>query len=149
VAGARGRRVRIFKAEISRDKIEVELEGRGWPDEASRLARAARDLYEKGARRNALSMCREALELDSLNVDAMTTLGVILTRLERDKEALDALKHAREFGAQEIEVTLAMAECALRLGRLGTAAQYAHEALRLDPRNLAARRILKALRHEQ
>ncbi|HKN00217.1 MAG TPA: hypothetical protein VJX23_06845 [Candidatus Binataceae bacterium] len=140
-----GRRVRIAKAEISRDKIEVEIESRGWHEEATRLAAAARDLQEKGAKRNALSMYREALQLDSLNADAMAGLGIILAQLENDKEALDALKHAREFGADGIEIALTMMQCAIRLGRLGAATQYAQEALRLEPRNLAARRAMKTL----
>ncbi len=143
-----GHRVKIAKAEISRDKIEVEVESRGWREEAARLAAAARDLHQKGAKRNALSMCREALELDSLNPGAMTTLGIILADLERDKEALDALKHAREFGAGGIEVILAMMRCALRLERVGPAVQYANEALRLEPRNLEARRTLKAIKQQ-
>ncbi|MGO9451423.1 MAG: hypothetical protein ACLQDV_10340 [Candidatus Binataceae bacterium] len=140
-----GPRVRVAKAEISRDKIEVEIESRGWHEEAARLAAAARDLQEKGAKRNALSMYREALQLDSLNADAMAGLGIILAQLENDKEALDALKHAREFGAGGIDIVLAMMQCAIRLGRLGAAAQYAQEALRLEPRNLAARRAMKSL----
>ena len=140
-----GPRVRIVKAEISRDVIEVEVETRGWTDEATRLARAARDLFQKGGKRNALSMCQEALAMDSLNADAMIAKGIILADLERDQEALDAFKHAREFGASGIEVMLAMMHCAVRLGRLGSAAQYAEEVLRLDPRNLEARRNLKAM----
>ncbi len=141
-----GRRVRIIKAEISRDILEVEVEARGWGDEAARLAAASRDLFQKGAKRNALSMCREAIELDPLNPAATATLGIILAALEHHKEALDTLKHAREFGAGGIEVMLAMTQCALRLGRLGAATQYAQEALRLDPRNLTARRALREIR---
>jgi len=141
-----GPRVKVAKAEISRERIEVELECRGWPEEGSRLAAAARDLFNKGARKNALSMCREALELDPLNADAMATLGLILAAMARDREALDALKHAREFGAGGIEVMLAMMQCAQRLGRATAAAHYAEEALRLEPRNLTARRALKDIR---
>jgi uncharacterized membrane-anchored protein len=38
---------------------------------------------------------------------------------------------------------LAMMQCAQRLGRATAAAHYAEEALRLEPRNLTARRALK------
>lgn len=144
-----GPRVRIAKAEISRDTIEVEVESRGWSDEAIRLAAAARDLHLKGARRNALSMCREAIELDPLNDQAWSTLGLILTDLEQDKEALDAFKHAREYGGSGIQVILAMLQCALRLERFAAAASYAQEALQADPKNLAARRALKAIFQNQ
>jgi tetratricopeptide (TPR) repeat protein len=141
-----GRRVRIKKAEISRDTIEVEVEVRGWREEANRLASAARDLSEKGAKRGALAMCREALELDSLSVEAMTTMGTILATLGKDEEALEAFQHAREFGDEGVSVLVAMLECAIRLGWLASAQRYAQEALRLDPGNLQARDALQSMK---
>lgn len=141
-----GRRVRIKKAEISRDTIEVEVEVRGWREEANRLASAARDLWEKGAKRGALAMCREALELDSLSVEAMTAMGTILAALGKDEEALDAFQHAREFGDEGVSVLLAMLECAIRLGWLASAERYAQEALRVDPGNLQARDALRSIK---
>jgi tetratricopeptide (TPR) repeat protein len=141
-----GRRVRIKKAEISRDTIEVQVEVRGWREEANRLASAARDLSEKGAKRGALAMCREALELDSLSVEAMTAMGTILAALGKDEEALDAFQHAREFGDEGVSVVLAMLECAMRLGWLASAERYAQEALRLDPGNLQARDALHSIK---
>jgi tetratricopeptide (TPR) repeat protein len=141
-----GRRVSIKKVEISRDTIEVQLEVRGWREEANRLAQAARDLAQKGAKRGALAMCREALELDSLSVEAMTAMGTILAALGRNEEALDAFQHAREFGAEGVSVLLAMLDCAIRLGSLPSAERYAKEALRLDPGNLQARDALQSIR---
>jgi tetratricopeptide (TPR) repeat protein len=141
-----GRRVRIKKAEISRDTIEVEVEVRRWREEANRLASAARDLSEKGAKRGALAMCREALELDSLSVEAMTAMGTILAALGKDEEALDAFQHAREFGDEGVSVLLAMLECAIRLGWLASAERYAQEALRLDPGNLQVRDALHSIK---
>src|SRR5215469_6505227 len=143
-----GRRVSIKKVEISRDAIEVQLELRGWREEANRLARAARELAEKGAKRGALAMCREAFELDSLSVEAMTAMGTILAALGRDQEALDAFQHAREFGGEGVTILLAMLDCAIRLSWLRTAERYAQDALRLDPRNLQAREALHALRQK-
>jgi len=141
-----GRRVRIKKAEISRDIIEVQVEVRGWREEANRLAKAARELAEKGAKRGALAMCREAFELDSLSVEAMTAMGTILAALGRDQEALDAFQHAREFGAEGVSIPLAMLDCAIRLGWLAPAERYARLALRLDPLNLQARDALTSIR---
>jgi tetratricopeptide (TPR) repeat protein len=141
-----GRRVRIKKAEISRDTIEVQVEVQGWREEANRLASAARDLSEKGAKRGALAMCREALELDSLSVEAMTAMGTILAALGKDEEALDAFQHAREFGDEGVSVVLAMLEGAIRLGWLASAERYAQEALRLDPENLQARDALHSIK---
>lgn len=141
-----GRRVRIKKAEISRDTIEVQVEVRVWREEGNRLAKAARELSEKGAKRGALAMCREALELDSLSVEAMTAMGTILAALGRDQEALDAFQHAREFGAEGVSIPLAMLDCAIRLGWRASAEHYARQALRLDPRNPRARDALQFIR---
>jgi len=141
-----GRRVTIKKAEISRDTIEVQVEVRGWREEANRLARAARDLSEKGAKRGALAMCREALELDSLSGEAMTAMGTILVALGKDEEALPAFQHAREFGDEGVSILLAMLDCAIRLGWLSSAERYAREALRLDPGNLQARDALHSIK---
>jgi tetratricopeptide (TPR) repeat protein len=143
-----GSRVRIEKAEISRDTIEVEVEVRGWREEADRMARAARDLAEKGGRRAALQMCQESLQIDSLNIEAMSTMGFVLAALDRDEEALQAFKRAREFGASGVEPVLQLVRCAMRLKRLGTAVQYVHEALRIDPQNREARRTLRAIKRQ-
>ena len=143
-----GPKVRIEKAEISRDTMEVEVEARGWREEADRMARAARDLAEKGGRRAALQMCEESLQLDSINIEGITTMGIVLTALDRNEEALQAFKRAREFGASGVEPVLQLVRCAMRMNRLGTAVQYVHEALRMDPHNSEARRALRAIKRQ-
>jgi len=143
-----GPKVRIEKAEISRDTMEVEVEARGWREEADRMAYAARDLAEKGGRRAALQMCQESLAIDSLNIEAMSTMGIVLAALERDEEALQAFKRAREFGASGVEPVLQLVRCAMRLNRLGTAVQYIHEVLRMDPQNPEARRTMRTIKRQ-
>ena len=143
-----GPKVRIEKAEISRDTMEVEVEARGWREEADRMAHAARDLAEKGGRRAALQMCQESLAIDSLNIEAMSTMGIVLAALERDEEALQAFKRAREFGASGVEPVLQLVRCAMRLNRLGTAVQYIHEVLRMDPQNPEARRTTRTIKRQ-
>ena len=109
------------------------------------MAAAARDLYQKGARRAALSMYRDALELDPLNAEAILGLGHALTEQGKFAEAFAALKRAREFGASGIDLLLAMGRCAAALDRGASAAAYYDEALKLEPRNFLARRALSAL----
>src|ERR1700739_1079997 len=58
-----GDKLRLVKAEVSHTEITVEVESRGWAEEGARMAAAACDLYEKGAKRSALSMYRDALDL--------------------------------------------------------------------------------------
>ncbi len=112
------------------------------------MASVARDLYEKGARRSALSMYRDALDLDPLNAEAMLRLGLALAEQEKFADALTALKHAREFGAGGVEVLVAMGQCATGLERAATATGYYEEALKLEPRNFIARSALRALGHK-
>ena len=143
-----GDKLRLVKAEVSHDEITVEIECRGWTEEGTRMASVARDLYQKGARRSALSMYRDALDLDPLNAEAMLRLGLALAEQEKFADALTALKHAREFGAGGVELLVAMARCATGLNRAASAIAYYEDALRIEPRNFVARRALAALGHK-
>ena len=143
-----GNKLKLVKAEVSHDEITVEVEFRGWTEEGTRMASAARDLYEKGAKRSALSMYRDALDLDPLNAEAMLRLGLALAEQEKFADALTALKHACEFGAGGVELLVAMGQCAIGLNRSATAIAYYEEALKLEPRNFVARSALRALGHK-
>ncbi len=143
-----GDKLKVVKAEISHDEITVEIEFRGWTEEGTRMASVARDLYEKGARRSALSMYRDALDLDPLNAEAMLRLGLALAEQEKFADALTALKHAQEFGAGGVELLIAMGQCATGLGRSSSAIAYYEDALKIEPRNFVARRALAALGHK-
>ena len=112
------------------------------------MAAAARDLYQKGARRAALSMYRDAVELDPLNAEAILRLGLVLAEQEKFAEAFAALKRAREVGADGVDLLIAMGRCAVGLERGANAVSYYEEALRIEPRNFVARRALRALGHK-
>ena len=75
-------------------------------------------------------------------------LGLAFAEQEKFAEALDALKHAREFGASGVELLVAMGRCAAGLDRSANAIAYYEEALKLAPRNFVARRALSALGHK-
>jgi tetratricopeptide (TPR) repeat protein len=143
-----GNKLKLVKAEVSHGEITVEVESRGWTEEGTRMATVARDLYEKGARRSALAMYRDALDLDPLNAEAMLRLGLALAEQEKFADALAALKRAREFGAGGVELLVAMGRCASELDRVPTAIAYYEEALNLEPRNFIARRALAAVGHK-
>jgi len=141
-----GDKLKLVKAEVSPAEITVEVESRGWTEESARMAAAARDLYQKGARRGALSMYRDALELDPLNADAVLRLGLALAEQNKFAEAFAALKRAREFGADAgVELLIAMGRCAAALERGANAAAYYEAALRIEPGNFLARRALRAM----
>jgi len=140
-----GDKLKLVKAEVSHDEITVEVESRRWSEEGARMAAAAGDLYRKGAKRGALSMYRDALELDPLNADAIFGLGLALAEQKKFAEALSALKHAREFGAEGVDLLILMGRCAAALDRGPSAVAYYEQALKLEPRNFVARRALSAL----
>jgi tetratricopeptide (TPR) repeat protein len=143
-----GDKLKVVKAEVSHTEITVEVESRRWTEEGARMASVARELYEKGARRSALSMYRDALELDPLNAEAVLRLGLALAEQEKFAEAIAALKRAREFGAVGVELLVGMGRCAAGLDRGANAIAYYEEALKLEPRNFLARRALGALGHK-
>ena len=140
-----GDKLKLVKAEVSHDEITVEVESRGWSEEGARMAAAARELYQKGARRAALAMYRDALDLDPLNAEAVLQLGFALAEQGKSAEAFAALKRAREFGAGGVELLIALGRCGAALDRGATAVAYFEEALTLEPRNFIARRALGAL----
>ncbi len=140
-----GKRVRIVKAEISSDRAEVEVEVQVWEEEADRLTATANDLLRKGARRNALSLFREALELDALNAAAATGLGTLLAELEQYGEALTALKLAREAGPESAALLLALGRVCIKTDRTASAITYLERAYELEPSNFGVRRALAEL----
>lgn len=140
-----GDKLKLVKAEVSHDEITVEVESRGWSEEGARMAAAARELYQKGARRAALAMYRDALDLDPLNAEAGLQLGFALAEQGKSAEAFAALKRARELGAGGVDLLIALGRCGAALDRGATAVAYFEEALTLEPRNFIARRALGAL----
>lgn len=140
-----GKRVRIVKAEISNDRAEVEVEVRAWEEEANRLAATANDLGQKGARRNAQSLFREALELDPLNVAAAAGLGTLLADLEQYTEALPVLKLACEAAPPSAALLLAVGRVCIKADRTATAITYLERAFEIDPSNFGVRRALTEL----
>jgi tetratricopeptide (TPR) repeat protein len=140
-----GKRVRIVKAEISNDCVEVEVEVQVWEDEANRLTATANDLLLKGARRNAQALFREALELDPLNAAAATALGTFLADLEQYNEALSVLKLAREAGPESAALMLALGRVCIKTDRKASAITYLERAYEIEPSNFAVRRALAEL----
>jgi len=140
-----GKRVRIIKAEISSDRAEVEVEVKVWEEEGDRLAATAMDLKNKGARRNALSLFREALELDPLNVAAALGLGMLLAEMEKYSEALTVLKLACEAGPANAATLLALGRVCVKTDRIASAITYLERAYAIEASNFEVRRALTEL----
>ncbi|HVA83657.1 MAG TPA: tetratricopeptide repeat protein [Candidatus Binataceae bacterium] len=140
-----GPRIRILKAEIGAERIEVEAGGRRFPEEAARLAEAAEGLRRKGASRNAMAHFKEALALDPLNVMALRGMGALLAVSEDYSAAFRMLCKAREAGGDSAEVLHDLARAAAGMGRIATAIVYLEQACELAPDDLAIRRTLADL----
>lgn len=137
-----GPRIRILKAEIGAERIEIEAGGRRFSEEAARLAEAAEGLRHKGASRNATAHFTEALALDPLNVMALRGLGALLAAREDHSAAFRMLCKAREAGGDSAEVLHDLGRAAAGMGRIATAVVYLERACELAPDNLAIRRTL-------
>ena len=140
-----GDRVRILKLELDSSRADVEVEARSLEDEANQLAATANDLAGRGARRNALALFQQAMELDPLNCEAALGLGQLLGDLENYSEALAMLKRARETGPENVRVLHALAMVCIKVGRAATAITYLERALEHEPTNFSVRRALMEL----
>jgi tetratricopeptide (TPR) repeat protein len=140
-----GPRIRILRAIVGAEQIEVEAGGRRFAEEAARLAEAAEGLRRKGASRNAAAHFKEALTLDPLNVMALRGLGALLAAREDYSEAFRMLCKAREAGGDSADVLHGLGRAAAGLGRIATAIVYLERACDLAPDNLAIRRTLADL----
>jgi tetratricopeptide (TPR) repeat protein len=140
-----GHRVRVLRADLTSERAEVEVELQALADESSRLAAAARDLSRKGARRNAVSMFRQALELDPLNREAAMGFGILLADLEEYAEALRMLRRARESGPDDVELLFALGRVCVTVERTASAITYLERAFELDPGHFGVRRALAEL----
>jgi tetratricopeptide (TPR) repeat protein len=140
-----GPRIRILRAEIGNDEIEIGIGRRRFVEEAARMAEAAAALRRQGASRNAMAHFKEALALDPLNVTALYGMGVMLTEREDYSGALAALCKAREAGGDTPQVLHELGRAAAGSGRIATAVVYLESACELAPDNLAIRRTLADL----
>lgn len=140
-----GRRVRVLKVELMAERAELEVAVQALSDEADRLVATARDLKRKGARRNALELLRQALELDPLNSHAAAELGWLLLDFERHAESLAMLKWARESGLEDAGVLHALGHACLKLDRTASAIAYLERAFALAPGHFGVRRALTEL----
>ncbi len=140
-----GEGVRVIHAEVSSERIEVEVEVRALAEEANRLAAAANDLSRKGVKRNAIALYRQALDLDPLNREALHGLGLLLADLKRHAEALAMLKLARESGPETADLLHALARVCMQAERTASAICYLEKGFELDPSHFGVRRALAEL----
>jgi tetratricopeptide (TPR) repeat protein len=141
-----GAQTHVIKAEVSRDRIEVEVECTSFRAESDRLVDAARGLRKNRLYRSAASSLNEALKLDPLNPHALMAMGEVLQDCENYSDAIAMLIRAREVGGGDTPQLLTMlGECCLTVERTASAIRYFESALALDPRHVGARRALLAL----
>ena len=109
-----------------------------WNDEGIRCWRAS-DL------RAAEAAFRKALEADASHAGAASNLGSLLLEDGREDEALALLAHAVDLAPQDASAHVNLANGFVQTNRLDEGVAHFHEALRLDPGNVPARRHLLKL----
>jgi tetratricopeptide (TPR) repeat protein len=141
-----GDKIQVIKAEVSREKIEVEVETVGFRDESDRLVEATAGLRRNRLYRSAEPMLEDALKLDPLNPRAMIAMGEVYQASEKYSEAVAMLIRAREASPNDTADLFAMiGACCLKAGRNAAAIAYLERAVSLDSRQFSARRALIGL----
>jgi tetratricopeptide (TPR) repeat protein len=141
-----GSKIQLIKADVSRDKIEVEVERVAHCDESDQLVEAAAGLRRNRLYRSAESMLNDALKLDPLNPRAMIAMGEVYQASEKYSEAVAMLIRAREASPNDTaELFATIGACCLKAERRAAAIAYLERAVSLDPRQFSARRALIAL----
>jgi tetratricopeptide (TPR) repeat protein len=141
-----GEQTHVIKAEVSREKIEVEVECTSFRAESDRLVDSARGLRKNRLYRSAAASLKEALKLDPLNPHALIAMGEVQQDGEAFGDAIAMLIRAREVaGGDSPQLLTALGACCLKVERTASAIRYFEGALALDPRHVGARRALLAL----
>ena len=141
-----GEHTHVIKAEVSRERIEVEVECTSFRAESDRLVDSARGLRRNRLYRSAASSLHEALKLDPLNPHALIAMGEVLQDSEKFSDAIAMLIRAREAaGTDSPQLLTMLGACCLKVERTASAIRYFESALALDPRHVGARRALLAL----
>jgi tetratricopeptide (TPR) repeat protein len=140
-----GGRIEILKFELKSDRVLVKVGVSQFAEEANRLGAAAADLARKGAPRNAISMFKQALELDPLSGATLYEMGFALLEQKKPAEALYALRRAREIVGDSLELLRGLARACVMTERIPAAVGYLERALELEPNNRVLRRELLAL----
>ena len=141
-----GDKIQVIKADLSREKIEVEVETVGFRDESDRLVAATAGLRRNRLYRSAQPMLEDALKLDPLNPRAMIAMGEVYQAAEKYTEAIAMLIRAREASPHDTADLFAMiGACCLKAERSAAAITYLEKAVSLDSSQFSARRALIGL----
>jgi tetratricopeptide (TPR) repeat protein len=107
------------------------------PNEPNILVAQARALGAQGDLAGALASAEKALEADKGHGKALGYRGVLLYELERQAEALPALRSAVDAGVVDGAVHFALARCLAAAGELVPALEHTDLALVDQPQNWA------------
>ncbi len=143
-----GARVKVLKAVLTKDRMEVEVESLELREESDRLVETAARLCKNRLGKSAESALRDALQLDPLNGRAMKMLAEVLMAQDRPADAFGMLVRTREVSGDSADLLAGMAACCIKLGRTASAVKYLKFSLELDPKHFGARRMLIGLGHK-
>ena len=111
------------------------------PDEAMFHNNLANVCVERGLPDEAEPLYARAIELDNARIDALSNLGLLMSRTHREVEAEALFARAVELDPANPDWRHNLANLYLRLGRIPEALQLTHDGLITTPRS----RILRAM----
>ena len=111
------------------------------PDEAMFHNNLANVCVERGLLDEAEPLYVRAIELDNARIDALSNLGLLMSRTDREEAAETLLARAVELDPGNPDWRQNLANLYLRLGRIPEALQLTHDGLITAPRS----RVLKAM----
>ena len=111
------------------------------PDEAMFHNNLANVCVERGLLHQAEPLYVRAIELDNARIDALSNLGLLMSRTDRTQEAETLLARAVELDPTNPDWRQNLANLYLRLGRVTEALQLTHDGLITAPRS----RVLRAM----
>ena len=111
------------------------------PDEAMFHNNLANVCVERGLLDEAEPLYVRAIELDNGRIDALSNLGLLMSRTHREEEAEALFARAVELDPANPDWRHNLANLYLRLGRIPEALQLTHDGLITAPRS----RVLRAL----
>ncbi|HVS65159.1 MAG TPA: tetratricopeptide repeat protein [Thermoanaerobaculia bacterium] len=110
------------------------------------LGQRAALVLDDGQPRAAAELAREALSMDSGNVDALNVLGLALIQAGETAEAASHLERARALAPQRADIANNLGKALFAAGRMEEATEAFEAALELDPSLQTARENLEVAR---
>jgi len=133
------------KAQVSQARQELEKLLQSVEDNYAEYIRWGDEAYQRGDLQTAEACFRHVLNARPNYADVRNRLGVVLTALGRDEEAIDQFISAIRINPHYVEAHINLAITYFELGYAEQAKAHYQQVLEIDPDNRVAREALQKL----